>query len=187
MIYISKKSKRTGKETKGEYTPAQAREFLLRLETNNFVCFDYFILGADSEAEISSILGFFVPNFLIKEQGDIFDVYKVNGSIYRKDRRLKRGASFSTLRLYKKKIQDEVPDGEVKIEMEDSHFEIIIEKEDVRIKIMCDYQFEILTSLVYNKEIKAYIDVESINDIIGKIKYIFRKPKHYFSKKYGNK
>ena len=185
MITIIQKSKRSSKRNEFELSVNEAKEYLYEIDARSFRINYFLVYRSDDSEELTQLVEYFNPEYLIEEVEEKFTIYKVNEKVGKYDRMRTAGASIKAINNFREKIQKELQDSEVSIIFEKDTFDILIQHPNRDLKIVCSYQLEIIRSLVLNHEWE-FVDINENDLTVNFVNKLFRKQRYYYKQKDGN-
>ncbi len=184
MIYIIQKSKKSSRRTEIKLDVSEAKEFLYEIDARRFRLNEYMVYSSDEASEIEQIIDYFHPDYLCEKNDDIVSVLAVNEDISKYNRLRNQGASIKSVKNFRDKIQNELPESEVSVMFNTNNFEVLIQYEKRDLKIVCNYQLVILKAFALNKDWE-FVDISENDEIVKVVNNIFRKQRYYYRQKNG--
>jgi hypothetical protein len=188
MIYIIKKSKKGNKEKRYVMSVSEASIFLYDIKYAELRNNNFYILGSDNKLETEKIVNLFSQQYLVKEEGDVFDRYMVNPDITKAKRYATARAKHRAIEKFGPKIQKALLEGlgiqsEIEFIFEQNNFEIYVKYNKQMIKILCSYALEVSDGFVYDLNQSEYVDIKKTNKVLKSVSETFRRQRHYYRKK----
>jgi len=182
MIYINKVSKKTNKQEALTLSYSKAREYLESLRPQDFLYQDYFLLGTDDENEKKSLFNYFTEEFFIETKTEMFDMFKVNPNVSKKDRLRNNQIKVNAIKKFSEKIKEKLYGEEVSYILGPDTFEILVKKNKFVYEITCSYKLDILNIFVLDEINNTSYSSNEVHNINKTVNEIFRKQRYYYKK-----
>lgn len=125
MIYIQKVSKKTRIKQIEKYILTDAKIFIYNLSQSRFYHSEYFVVGSDTAEELEDLLKYFTPQYIVAEDGEAFEKYKINQHVP-KPERIAANINITSVLNMQKKIEEKLKEYEVNVGIKENKYHILI-------------------------------------------------------------